>query len=387
MATKSGGKEPFRKRAAEAREAMGFSIAEAANFLGFQNYQTLSSIEKGKRKITASELITMARLYGRDLDYFFEEEVQPDPKPLWRKTSDAELNINQAQRHFLSFLENYSNMENLLGLSRLWKDIQKNYDKTDFYRRGFKLADQLGVDTCASLDLGSRPAINLLNVLENNLRIKVLHLPLPNGISAACVVDDKLGVGILINANENFGRRNYDLAHELFHIITWNVFTHQEVGDGIKKTKPEKYADAFASSLLLPKAHVFGALEEITVNRQIRLIDIIELATDFGVSISALLWRLVNLNVIKKEIVPNLINDPIISEKTRLIQRKQYIKEKPSMFPERYVSIACRCLMEGKISRGVYAKYLNIDRSDIDRFLANRGFKGKGYEKIVASRR
>ncbi|MCK7515378.1 MAG: hypothetical protein MZV70_72935 [Desulfobacterales bacterium] len=43
--------------------------------------------------------------------------------------------------------------------------------------------------------------------------------------------------------------RNFDLARELFHIITWNVFTSDEIGDGTKKTKPEQYADAFAANL------------------------------------------------------------------------------------------------------------------------------------------
>jgi len=70
------------KRIVAAREAAGFSITQAAQKLGFKNYQTLSAIEKGIRKINAHELIMMARLYGRSLDYFLESNAAPDPLPL-----------------------------------------------------------------------------------------------------------------------------------------------------------------------------------------------------------------------------------------------------------------------------------------------------------------
>ncbi|MBW2020679.1 MAG: ImmA/IrrE family metallo-endopeptidase [Deltaproteobacteria bacterium] len=383
MKPNKGVEEIFRTRAREARVAAGFSLAGAAKHLGFNNYQTLSAIEKGTRKINANELISMARLYGRSLDYFFEPEISPDPTPLWRKST--EISVKQIQRQFLSFLENYSNLENLLGLERRWKDIQRNYDKADFSARGFELADRLGAEIWDSLDLGSRPASNMLSVLENDLRIKVLHLPLPqeNGISGACVVDETLGVGILINANDAPWRRNFDLAHELFHIVTWNVFTHEEVGDGTVRTKPEQYADAFASSLLLPKSHLLDALEEVAINKPIKLIDVIELAKDFGVSTEAILWRLVNLRVLEKSKVEKAVNDPRLREIDRVKRRGLYYKDRPPKFPERYISLAWRCLMEGKISRGTFSEYLGIDRAGIDRYLKEQGFMESNYEEIA----
>ncbi|MBW2570580.1 MAG: helix-turn-helix transcriptional regulator, partial [Deltaproteobacteria bacterium] len=43
--------ESLHQRIVDARESAGFSITEAAQKLGFKNYQTLSSIEKGTRNI------------------------------------------------------------------------------------------------------------------------------------------------------------------------------------------------------------------------------------------------------------------------------------------------------------------------------------------------
>ncbi|MBL7211519.1 MAG: ImmA/IrrE family metallo-endopeptidase [Desulfobacteraceae bacterium] len=383
MISKGNGEEVLDKRIVTAREAAGFSITEAAQKLGFKNYQTLSAIEKGTRKINAHELIMIARLYGRSLDYFFESDVATDPVPLWRKTTKTD--VNQVQRQFLSFLENYSNLENLLGLKRRWKDIQKNYDRDDFFGNGFERADKLGADIHNFLDLGSRPSSNLINVLENKLRFKILHLPLKDGISGASLVDNALGVGILINTNDAPWRRNFDLAHELFHIITWNVFTPKEIGNGTTKTRPEKYADIFSSSLLLPELHLLDVFKETVTNNEIRFIDIIELAKDFGVSTEAVLWRLVNLKILKKSQVQKILDNPKFRDLNRIMRQRLYDKDRPSKFPSRFISLACRCLMEGKISRGTFSEYLEIDRAAIDNYLNDAGFVEGNYAKIAAA--
>jgi Zn-dependent peptidase ImmA (M78 family)/transcriptional regulator with XRE-family HTH domain len=371
------------KKITFARETAGYSITEAAQKLGFKNYQTLSAIEKGSRKINAHELITMARLYGRSLDYFLESDISPDPVPLWRKTTKTD--VNQVQRQFLSFLENYSNLEHLLGLKRRWKDIQKNYDRDDFAVNGFEQASKLGAEIHHSLDLGSRPYSNLFNVLENNLRFKILHLSLGDGVSGASVVDGVLGVGILINDNDAPWRRNFDLAHELFHVITWNVFSPEEIGDGTTKTRPEQYADIFASNLLLPEAHLLEALKETTTDNEVKLIDIIELAKGFGVSTEAILWRLVNLKTLKKFQAQKVIDDPKFRDLDRNMRQGLHESERPSKFPSRFISLAYRCLMEGKISRGTFAAYLEIDRAEIDNYLTEIGFAEGNYEKIATT--
>lgn len=376
-------KAVLEKRIVAAREATGFSITQAAKKLGFKNYQTLSAIEKGARKINANELIMIARLYGRSLDYFLESNVAPDPLPLWRKTKKTD--INKVQRQFLSFLENYSSLEHLLGLKRRWKDIQKNYDRDDFSGNGFERADKLGADIHNFLDLGSRPSSNLLNILENKLRFKILHLPLGDGVSGASVVDNTLGVGILINVNDAPWRRNYDLAHELFHVITWNVFSPEEIGNGTTKTRPEQFADIFASSLLLPEDHLLDALKETATDNEIRVIDIIELAKEFGVSTEAILWRFVNLKKLKKSQAQRVLDNPRFRDFDRNMRRKLYNSDRPSKFPSRFTFLACRCLMEGKISRGTFAEYLEIDRAEIDDYLETAGFGEENYAKIAAA--
>ena len=133
------------ERLVTARDTAGYNMKEAAKELGFNNYQTLSDIEKGKRTINAHELIAMAKLYSRTLDYFLDQNIAPDPIPLWRKSIEAkEKDIKSTQREFLSFLEHYHNLEHLLSLKRRWIDLQVRHSKEDFVHNGFALAQKLG---------------------------------------------------------------------------------------------------------------------------------------------------------------------------------------------------------------------------------------------------
>ena len=368
-----------------ARDTAGYNMKEAAKELGFNNYQTLSDIEKGKRTINAHELIAMAKLYSRTLDYFLDQDIAPDPTPLWRKSIESkEKDIISTQREFLSFLEHYHNLEHLLSLKRRWIDLQVRHSKEDFVHNGFALAQKLGASIHSQLDLGSRPACNLLQVLENNLRFKILHLPLED-VSGACVVDNTLGVGILINAKDAPWRRNFDLAHELFHVITWNVFSPEEIGEGTKKTKPEQFADTFAASLMLPEEHLSEALDEVATGGALRLVDIIELAKDFGVSSEAVVWRLVDMKILKKAQAQKKLDDSHFRDMDKKLRRDLYKKDQEAKLPSRFISLACRCLIEGRISRGLFAQYMDIHRAEIDEFLLARGFAEENYEKIASA--
>ncbi|RPI52717.1 MAG: ImmA/IrrE family metallo-endopeptidase, partial [Deltaproteobacteria bacterium] len=159
----------------------------------------------------------------------------------------------------------------------------------------------------------------------------------------------------------------------------------EEIGDGTKKTRPEQYADIFASSLLLPEAHLRDALKEIATDNKFRFVDIIELAKDFGVSSAAILWRLVNLKMITRPLAAKALDNPNFRDLDRNMRQMLHEKDGPSRFPSRFISLACRCLMEGKISRGVFAEYLEIDRSEIDDYLAAVGFGEASYAKIAAA--
>ena len=67
------------------------------------------------------------------------------------------------------------------------------------------------------------------------------------------------------------------------------------------------------------------------------------------------------------------------------MRRELHKEYKTPKFPARYISLACRCLVEGKISRGTFAEYLEINRADVDEYLAEAGFVEENYEKIAVA--
>ena len=123
-------------------------------------------------------------------------------------------------------------------------------------------------------------------------------------------------------------------------------------------------------------------MRDITTGGQIRIIDLIELALEFEVSLEAVLWRLVNLGKLKRKDVETHLADPEVRELDHTLRQEKKGDEAPTQYPPRYVSLACRCLMEGVISRGVFAQYLGLERHEIDAVLAEKGFFEGRYEKI-----
>ena len=60
---------------------------------------------------------------------------------------------------------------------------------------------------------------------------------------------------MLINRHEVAGRRHFDLAHELFHILTWDAMPPEHVGGSAGDragNRVEQLANNFASAVLMP---------------------------------------------------------------------------------------------------------------------------------------
>jgi DNA-binding XRE family transcriptional regulator len=75
----------------KARKKVGMTQKEAAEHVGFENYQTLLSIEKGERPIQTWELLNLAQIYNQDTNYFLSDKWdQSEPeKILWRNKSKS----------------------------------------------------------------------------------------------------------------------------------------------------------------------------------------------------------------------------------------------------------------------------------------------------------
>lgn len=371
-------------RLKRAREAAGLALSEAAARLGFQNYQTLSSIEKGEREVKANELVLFAKTYFCNLNNLLlgSNETQPAVHFLWRKApvSEKKLEIEALIKHRI---EQYQLLENLLSLEYKGagnllqvspENIRTNYE----------------IDTLANrvgniFNIGSRPAFALQKVMEQMLRIKILFVELSEFGSAASTVHPEFGASIVVNCEEAPWRINFTLAHELFHILTWNICSPSEMEkNGSLFGDIEKKADRFASTLLLPENEVRGELSSRLTEHKLTHSDLIDVAREFGVSTQALLYRMVNLNLIRWEQAEALLKSDDLLMLDRRIRKGEGDKAPVS---ERFILLAVKCLRKGLISRGKFAELLHIDRVDIDEVIESYGLtesEGESVEIVAA---
>ncbi|MHB8057041.1 MAG: helix-turn-helix domain-containing protein [Desulfuromonadaceae bacterium] len=366
------------ERLRRAREAVGLSIGEAATRLGFGNYQTLSNIEKGDREVKASELTQFAKTYFCSLNNLLIGEDTPQPAVhfLWRRApSERKAEIEASIKHRF---EEYHLLEKLLGLAEEGTALAITVSPVDI--RNYNQVDALAARVSNLLNMGSRPALSLQKVMEQVLRTKILFVELSEFGSAASTVHPDFGAAIVVNSEEAPWRINFTLAHELFHIITWNTFNPADLEqDEVLFKDIEKKAERFASTLLLPESSVREELNARIKEQKLSFSDIVDVAREFGVSTKALLYRMANMRFIEWEKANDLANNDELLMIDRRIRRDTAI-EAPSS--ERFSLLAVKCLRKGLISRGKFSELLDIDRADIDEFLEYRGLSEVEGESI-----
>lgn len=353
-------------RLKEAREALGLTLTEAASKLGFPSYQTLMKIESGDREVKANELSRFAKAYFISLNNLLGEEgIKAGYNFLWRDVPE-EKEKKEREAEFYYWCEQYNWVENLLNIKPKKVFLEVSLDDI---RTNHSL-NVLASRTRDLLGLGNRPAFSLQKVLEQDYGVKILFFSIPNG-SALSMVHPQIGPVIIINSDEAPWRRNYDLAHELFHLLTWNAISSSDLKDKLFFDEIEGKANKFASILLLPENEVRNEIEErLEAQPEFTYSDLVDIAMEFGVSYQALLYRMAHLKFIAREEADKAVKDAELA-RIHSIKRKNEWTDKPES--ERFYYLAVRCLRKGLISRGKFAEWAGINRREIDDFISDKG--------------
>lgn len=291
-------------------------------------------------------------------------------KVLWRKCSDKSK-CKKYENELNVFCDNYKRFAELIG-QKYEKFIPPNPTELqrEIYGNDYEFAEELAKEYRTLFQLGRYPGNNLIDALQEK-NILIFCRDLGDFGSAASLVGD-FGTAILLNKNDMPWRRTFDISHELFHLITWNVYEHENVyHDERGKSDPEKYADTFASFLLLPEESLREEIENRIKNKKIELIDIIDVASKFRVSLQALSWRLQNLGMFSPKEMQRLREHPNISNFNKLREHRE-----PSLpvLPVNYVTQAIRTYQKGKISKLKLADYLDVKYGELESFLNSYSF-------------
>jgi Zn-dependent peptidase ImmA (M78 family)/transcriptional regulator with XRE-family HTH domain len=354
------------KKIRKYRERLRLKQADLAVKMGFNSSEIISQIERGAREIKVWELVELARhLQISVSDLIGDREPKMDPVVLWRMSPEIEKELKEAE--FLKRYRQYAFLEEMSGIRLMRKLPQKSVDPKTL---DFQTADRIAMEIRREFNLGDRPAGDLERVLQNDFGVKIWYMEISEGSAASTYGPE--GPAILMNAKEAPWRRNYNFAHELFHLITWESMLPQIIisTPGLW-SHLEKVANAFASALLLPAEPVTIEFERYLENRKISYPDLIGIARDFGVSTEALFFRLLNLKKITKASMDKAFKDPIFRDIDRSTMAACWWQ--PPAIPERFVRLGFIAYQKGRLSRAKLSEMLDTSLIDLPETLQEYG--------------
>ena len=339
-----------------ARERAGLSLSQVKERAGIGE-SSVSEFEGEKREPKLAQLRAFAKTYQRSISFFLSEGPIPRETVLWRERPRE--NAEGIETRFLQLCEQYHNLEVWCNEPRR-SDLPEPEDEVEGF--GYDKAEALANRVNRELLLGDRPGQALLRVLEEACGVKVFHLDFEPSGAAASTKSKVFGYAVLLNSVNVRWRRSFDLAHELFHLLTWNIFRSvDEEAPFIPGEREEKLATCFARHLLMPMAATREAVGRRARDGKLTYEALFDIAREFDVSVEALLRHMHFVygrgpgdhEKTEREIKAANALAPVLAERE---------DSKPPKWPERYQSLAITALRRGEISTGRFAEYLGMSR-------------------------
>lgn len=362
-------KEQIGPRIKEIREERNVSQEKLAQAVGWKHHQIVGQVEKGDREVKAWELFAIAKFLHVAVDVILgKPATEAQPYVLWRQKPLQEEKLLEAK--FLAQCESYSWIEQVVSIDSNSTYISEELPRINIDLKTYTLemAYQLAQSARESIGLGDFPANQLVSILEGRYGVRFIvddEIDPP----AACSRMSK-GCFILINGKNAEVRQYFSIAHELFHLMTWNeeMLKQIEVDERLHKHN-ERLANAFAAGLLIPKEKLQQELIRICPKDTVDMPEVIALAEQFQVSLEAMLYRLHNSKLLTesklkemKERIPTLT----LPKATR-----QAIAH---MLKSKFVRLVYLAYEHTKITRAKAARLLNTDLSELSDLFNDYGF-------------
>lgn len=350
-----------------AREDADLSQDTVSRRLGFNDRQTLSAIELGQRRVSPEELLRFSEVLDRSLDFFTDPYLVASPQALSYRAKEAtppELATFESQAGRL--IAAHRRFQELLGRPASPAQTQIG---TLGERSPCDFAAFQGERCAAAWQLGDVPALRLREAAKG-VGIVVLFVDAPRAISgAACRLPD--GAYVLINRNEPATRQNFDLGHEIFHLLTWDKLPPQKIdliepegaavrgGGRARRPASEILADSFTAGLLMPGAAVRARWSQ---SAGLPITDAIaQGAAHFVVSPASFYWRLVNMGLLKQS-----------AETVRLVGglKGPATEERPQLFSADFVADLHAVLERGAVTVRRVLDLLDLEQDELEALFA-----------------
>lgn len=334
-----------------ARELLQLTPEQVAQEISVKP-QDIVGWEKEQFRPNLEQLEDLAKLYGREIDYFLRETPAPPEKIEFRGKPGQTLgSLSKETKIILARFDELCRtaleFEGLLNKQREVKlpgfnDSDPPNAVVQSIRRKF--------------NVGDKPLADLRNCLENE-GVRIFELPVPeDAFSGFSFWHVEYGPCILLNAREPKGRKNFTLAHELAHLLYRQGSSLCYIP--LKFSEPlgglEHKANQVAIELLLPRSAVLEDFRKRNLSRTPLERELAQMASKWAVSIQALGYRLEKLGLIEGG-----LTDEIVDSRPKYPRRPKTPAWERQL-GKRFVETSIEAYQKGLISSGKLAHSLGI---------------------------
>jgi len=318
----------FGNRLRSARKMAGLSMDDLAKKSGgIITKQSISKYEQGKMKPSSDVLIRLADALDVKPEYFYRKKVIELSNMDFRKRADLPAKaVDSLKQRSLDFLERYSELESLLGISDKFKNplsgltinsIEDVEDAASKLRKKWKL--------------GLSPIPNLLELLEEQ-GIRIYEVQNTNDFDGLSARIGDIRVIVINKTDKSTDRIRFTAAHELAHILC--VFSQ------IKQK--EKLCHNFAAAFLFPKEAMEKEL--MKKRKQISIWELGELKKIYGISMQA---------IVKRAKILGIVSDFYYRNFQSMLDREGWRTEEPVKYEGREEAIRFNQLLHYAVSEKI----------------------------------
>ena len=351
------------------RKELGLSQVDLAGVFGFQDRQTISAIETGTRRVTADELVLAVEKLGEPIDYFTDPfRLVGEGSFSWRQSGVGAERLQQQEHQAGRWIAAFRALSPRVGreiplMRRALGGLTRRSSFEDAIEAGERFAAYFGLDEA--------PATRLPGIMERELGILVLMVDTNDGISGAACRLPELDT-VLVARHEVAGRRHFGLAHELFHILTWDAMPPEHVREARETggNRVEQLANNFAAAVLMPTTTLERFADWDSLDQEELIARLNRVADELHVTATALKWRLVTLGVLKRATARSL-PDAALRNNGHGAPRTNV--RPPTPFSKPFAEVMSLAIDRGYVSTRRMAGLLGLTVDDLGELFAAHG--------------
>lgn len=364
-------------RIAEARKARGVTQEDTAKHLECSR-PILIAIEKGIRPLKAQEIVKLAAFLGRSVHELLRPgeplvDIQPHLRAVVGRTKVDNPELEQAISDLQRFAEDYLRLEQIMNAP-----LKQNYPpevRLSNHVNPAAFAEDVAVQERQRLGLGDQPIIDLRNILEAEVGLRIVYQSLPSPIAGMFAYIGEFGGLIAVNRKHPPERRRATMLQEYGHLL---VDRHKPGIDYLatpaKRPASERFAEVFAMAFLMPATSVRRRFNEIVnTTNDFQIADLCRLSHLYFVSLEAMALRLEVMGLIPHGTREHLKKSRFKVRKANEVLSLPKHPAIDELLSDRYKYLAVHAFERGELSEGQLARFLHCDpvtaRETVARYL------------------